>query len=450
MPAGQVDDDARRSVVPPAAARSLWSAALWTGVGTALVASVVAIVAVAVCWLPAAGQAGSSGSAIRAGLLTFLSATRGGITVDGLDAAFLPLGLTLLLGALAWRAGAGLADAADDLDETDPTRLARAGALQAMAFATSCGILAVLSPLGTSSVPPIGAVLGGLVLFACTAGVAFVRQSPLREAWGARLPGWSAPAARVAVAAVAVYLAAGALLVVAALVAHHTEVQRLSSEVGGGWSGIPVLLLGLLAAPNAAVAGSAYLAGPGFAVGQGTHVALGSAPRGTLPSFPILGAIPHGTAGWLVWTLAVLTPLVAGAYAAALARRADDPWRTLGCATLGVVVLGMLLAWQSGGAIGSGRLHAVGASPWQFGLATGLGSGVAGAMVLALQTVGEALRERQVEDPEYVPLAEAGARMTGVVTTAVSGAASAVASVVQRDRDNDGPQDAAGDDQLAG
>ncbi len=444
MPAGHLDDDNRRSVVPPVAGRSLWVAAVWTGAGTAFVAAVIAIVAVSVCWLPAAGEAGSAGSAIRAGLITFLSATRGGVTVDGLDVAFLPLGLTLALGLLAWRAGCGLADAAEDLGVTDARRLVRAGLVQAVAFAVACTVLAVLSPLGTSSVPPVGTFLGGLVLFLITGGVALGWQSPLREAGTEAIPAWLAPAARVVAAVAATYLVAGALLVVGSLVAHHSQVARLSHEVGSGWSGVPVLLLGLLAAPNAAIAGAAYLSGPGFAVGQGTDVALSSTPRGTLPSFPILGAIPHGMASWSVWLLAVLTPLIAGTYAAALARRADDPWRTLGRGALGVVVLGMLLGWQGGGAIGSGRLHAVGASPWQFGLAVGAGAGVAGAIVLGLQTVGDALRDRQAEDPEYVPLAEAGARVTDVVSTVVMAKAAAVVSAVHRHpndphRDSDDP-----------
>ena len=74
-----------RSVVPPAAGRSLWLSAVWTGAGAALVGAVVAIVAVAVLWLPAAGSAGSSGSALRAGLITFVASLHGGVTVDGLS-----------------------------------------------------------------------------------------------------------------------------------------------------------------------------------------------------------------------------------------------------------------------------------------------------------------------------------------------------------------------------
>jgi hypothetical protein len=38
-----------------------------------------------------------------------------------------------------------------------------------------------------------------------------------------------------------------------------------------------------------------------------------------------------------------------------------------------------VLAWQGGGSIGSGALSAVGASPWQFGLAVGGTLGVAAA-----------------------------------------------------------------------
>ncbi|WP_375481021.1 DUF6350 family protein [uncultured Jatrophihabitans sp.] len=452
MPAGPSDDDTRRSVVPPAAARSLWVSAVWTGAGAALVAAVVAIVSVAICWLPAAGQAGSAGSAIRAGLITFLAATRGGITVDGVDSAFLPLGLTVALGVIAWRAGCGLADAADDLAEYDPVRLIRAGLLQAAAFAATCAVLAVVSSLGTSSVPPVGAFLGGFVLFAITGGAALLRYSPLREAWAETRPAWLLPATRVVVAVLAVYLAAGALLVVGSLIVHHAEVEQLSHQVGGGWSGIPVLLLGLLAAPNAAIAGAAYLAGPGFAVGDGTTVALGSTPRGTLPSFPVLGAVPHGPAGWIGWLLAVLTGLAAGAYASALARRCPDPWRTLGRASLGIAFAGVVLAWQGGGAIGSGRLHAVGASPWQFGLALGAVSGLAAAAVLGLQLVGDSLRTREAEDPDHIPLAAAGARVSDAVgnavthvsaraTDVVSGAASAVVAVVRRDSDPDSDTD---------
>jgi hypothetical protein len=190
---------------------------------------------------------------------------------------------------------------------------------------------------------------------------------------------------RATAAAITCYLGAGALLVAGSLVMHHGQVETLSRQIGGGWSGLPVLLLGVLAAPNAVIAASSYLAGPGFAVGSG--VSLGSHAHGTLPAFPILGAVPSGPAGTVVWLLAALTPLAAGASVVRVAGRGDD-WRArfrdAGLTVAGTAVAGCVVAWQGGGRIGSGALTTVGASPWQFGLATAAGTAVvAGAALVA-------------------------------------------------------------------
>jgi hypothetical protein len=59
--------------------------------------------------------------------------------------------------------------------------------------------------------------------------------------------------------------------------------------------------------------------------------------------------------------------------------------RTAGVGVAIAAVLAMVLGWQGGGAIGSGRLSAFGTSPWRFGLATGAALGaVAGVSVGAL------------------------------------------------------------------
>jgi hypothetical protein len=405
MPADRDDASARRSVVPQAAGRSLGLAAAWTGAGAALLAAVVSIVVVAICWLPASAGSGSAGSAIRAGGLTFLAALHGGITVDGLPSAFVPLGMTILLGAIAWRAGSGLADAADDLGERDAGPLARAALLQTAVFAVVCAILAKLSTLGTSSVSVAAALVAGFVLFAVTGAVAFVRASPLAIDVRELLPEWLGRAARAAVAGVTVYLGAGALLVAGSIVLHHDRVETLSRQVGGGWSGVPILLLGILAAPNAAIAGSAYLAGPGFAVGSGSGVSFGSSVHGTLPAFPVLGAVPSGPATTPVWLLAAATPIVAGLCLAHLAYGAAT-WalrlRTAAVAALAAVLIGGVLAWQGGGAIGSGRLSAFGASPWQFGLALGAALAVVGLASLGALAVLAWWRGRGEEAPSVL------------------------------------------------
>ncbi len=387
------DAGARRSVVPPAAGRSLWLAAVWTGAGAAVLCAVVAIGVVAICWLPAAGTSGHAGSAIRAGVLTFLAALHGGITVAGLSTAFVPLGLTLLVGLVAWRAGAGLADAAHALGEERVARLVQVGATQAGVFALGCGVGAGMTSLGTTSVTVLPATLSAAVLFAATGGVAFVRWSPLREIVVSRLPSWAGPVTRGAAAGIGCYLGAGAVLVAGALVIAHDRVEALSALVGGGWSGAPILLLGMLAAPNAAIAGLAYLAGPGFAVGSGTHVSLFTTAQGTLPAFPLLGGVPTGHgAPWPVWIGVVGAALLAGACVARVTARAPgwgQRFRDTAAVAILAGVLGGLLAWLGGGAIGSGRLNAVGASPWRVGFALATGLGVAAAFGLGLLALGQ-------------------------------------------------------------
>jgi hypothetical protein len=410
-------------VVPDAAGRSLWLAAAWTGAGAALVAAIIAIAIVAVLWLPASGGSGSATSAMHAGLLTFLAALHGGVTVDGLPAAFVPLGMTLAVYGIAWRAGSGLADAAGQLTERRVAQLCRAGILQAAAFAATCGVGAHFATLGTTRVSVLAAAGAGLLLFGVSGTASFVRSSALREVVTSWLPAWLGAALRAAAAAIAVYLAAGALLVAAALVLHHQRVEALSREVGGGWSGLPILLLGALAAPNAAVAGAAYLAGPGFALGSGSGVSLGSTVHGTLPAFPVLGAVPSGPATLPTWLLAGVTPFVAGACAARVAGAGGavgwrDVLRNTGAAVLLVAVGGTVLAWQGGGSIGSGRLSAFGASPWQFGLATaGAVATVAVAAVAAIAALEWWRARREVDDAgARRPLAAVPARQPDVAS----------------------------------
>lgn len=382
-------------MVPAAAGRSLWVAAAWTGFGAVVVGAVAGIAAAAICWLPASGARGNAGSAIHAGLLTFLAGLHGGITVDGLASDFVPLGLTLLVGAIAWRAGSGLADAADALECSDPAVLAKAAALQCGVFALCCGITSRVATLGTSSVSTTAAVIAGLLLFAVTGTVSFVRSSPLADELRDRLPEWLGTPMRAAAAGVVGYLGAGALLVAASLVVHHGRVETISHQVGGGWSGAPVLLLGILGAPNAAIAGASYLAGPGFAVGSG--VSLGSAAHGTLPAFPLLGALPSGPASSAAWLLAAATPVAAGLGLAQVARRAPNwPLRFRDAAIAAALagVAGSVLAWLGGGAIGSGRLSTVGASPLLFGPAIAAGLIVVAEGALAALAALEWWRNR--------------------------------------------------------
>src|SRR6202030_2181395 len=133
------------------------------------------------------------------------AALHGGVTVDGTNAQFLPLGLMIIVGLAAWRAGVGLGDVATSLGEEDPERLGIAGVAQAASFTVVALIALPFAHLGTSSAPFLGVAVGGFVLFSVTGGVAFVRSCALRGWVGEQLPGFAGPAARAGRAAVAVH-----------------------------------------------------------------------------------------------------------------------------------------------------------------------------------------------------------------------------------------------------
>ncbi len=402
-------DHGRRSVVPKqlqtAAGRSLWPAAVWTGLGAVVVCATLAIIAVAACWLPVSGTTGRTNSAIRAGLLTFLAALHGGITVDGVSAAWVPLGLLAIVGLTAWRAGSGLADAADDSGETDPARLVLAGLAQMLSFTVGCLVAVPFATLGTSRAPFLGVGIAAAALFTVTGGVGFVRSSQVLRDWCAQ---HTAPFVQVVVragaAAALVYLAMGALLAAASLVLHHSAAERLSQSVGGGFGGVPVLLLGVLAAPNVAIASAAYLAGPGFALGSGTHVGLFDTTHGLLPAFPVLAAVPSGAANPAAWTVAALTPVLAGFVVARRACRVEGWWSRVAAAVAGSGCAGavmFVLGWQGGGSVGDGRLHTVGASPWQLGAATALGAVSMAVLALGVAAGWQWVRGRWSDADEW-------------------------------------------------
>jgi Family of unknown function (DUF6350) len=433
--------EARRAVVPQAAARSLWSAAAWTGAGTALIGAVGAIAVVAVCWLPASGASGHTSATLKAGVLSFLAALHGGVTVDGSPSRFVPLGMTMLVAALLYRGGSGLGDAAEALGERDPVRLLVAAAVQAAAFSTTCLLLAVLARLGTSSAPLVGVGLASLVLSGAVGTWGLARACQLGGAIRALVPPLAEDIARSAAAALLVYLIAGALLTAASLIVHHSQVATISGEVGGGWSGVPILALGILSVPNAVISGVGYLAGPGFAVGAGTTVSLRGAAHGLVPAFPLLGALPKQPAGPPVWILAVAVPLVATWLAVRLLpdRRT---WREL-ARDFGLVALAAglamgVLAWQAGGGIGSGRLATIGASPWRVAVAIGVTVAAGQWLVIGSLTARQWYSERRarlaaeatvradaLEDDVNLPVEST----TGEVVEAVDGLAESAAEV---------------------
>jgi uncharacterized protein DUF6350 len=375
--------------VPEPMSRSMARAAAWTGGFAAAAGAVLGALVGLLCWLPDAGVSGHPLSAVKGGVLGFLAAQHGGLTLDGV-----PIGLAPLLGLavvvlLAWRAGTTLAEVAHQLRERRTRALVGAGAVQALTFAAACLILVPFSALGTTSAQPIPVVVAAFVLFGCVALIAL-----LRGRLALVVPAHILAGLRGAAGALAVYVGAGAVLVAGSLVLHASTATQMSRQVGGGMSGLPVLVLGVLCAPNAAVAGAAYIAGPGFAVGSGTTFTAFSSGHGLLPAFPLLAALPTGRGAppvVLIWM--AVSVLVAGLVAVRLAARRDG-LRAVAVAA-GAAGCGMaLLAWLGGGAVGTGRLHTLGASPWRTGLAVAGEIATIGLLYLGVRAIRERVARR--------------------------------------------------------
>jgi Family of unknown function (DUF6350) len=347
--------------VPEPMGRSLRRAAVWTGGFAAAAGAVLGALVGLVCWLPAAGVSGHPLSAVRAGVLGFLASQHGGLTLDGVPTSLSPLLGVSIVAMLAWRAGTTLAEIAAQLRERRRRALVQAGLVQALSYALACLVLVPLSALGTTSAPSVPMTVAAFGLFGCVALMALLRT---RVAVRAHV----VAGLRGAAGALAVYIGGGALLVAGSLVLHANTVMMMSRQVGGGFSGLPILVLGIACAPNAAVAGAAYIAGPGFAIGSGATFTAFSTPHAVLPAFPLLGALPSGPANPVVLGWLVVTLVGAGLVAARLAGRRHGLRGVAVAAAAGGCGLAVL-AWLGGGAVGAGRLHTVGASPWRVGLA---------------------------------------------------------------------------------
>jgi hypothetical protein len=126
-------------------------------------------------------------------------------------------------------------------------------------------------------------------------------------------------------------------------------------------------LVTMAVAPNAVLFGSAYLLGPGFAVGTGTVVSPAAVSLGPVPAFPLLAALPDSgaTPEWTMGFLAV--PVVVAVVGAVLAQQAyrvpaydSAALRGFGCG-FGAALLSTVAIALAGGPMGTGRMADIGA-----------------------------------------------------------------------------------------
>ncbi|GAA1983696.1 cell division protein PerM [Microbacterium pumilum] len=199
-------------------------------------------------------------------------------------------------------------------------------------FAILATIVALTSANGVAAVTVWQAVLLPTLVFALPAVVAAVvtewreagsgAVSRLRDRVEAAPHGWAeAPGliARGGAVVVAGLAGLGALLVTVALVLRGGEIVALYEAAHVDVLGAIVITLAQLAyLPTLVVWGIAFVAGPGFAVGEGTSVSPAGTQAGVVPGIPLLGIVPDSTTPWLL--LLALGPIALGALAGWIAR----------------------------------------------------------------------------------------------------------------------------------
>jgi hypothetical protein len=356
---------------------SLWAAV----VGIAPLAAIILVV-----WVAGASTGTGATDAARFALGAWLLAHGIPLSVGSATLGLAPLGLSALVVWQLVRAGTNTARAvgANGLG----LGLRVVGAVTT-AYAVVGTLVAAFARSGRLDVSLPRAALATALVAALASAAGVLRIPEVRAAAAARCGDRFLAVLRCGALAAAGVLGAGALVAgiqVALAVDHAAELVR---ALGAGPVGtVGVFVLCLLYAPTVAVWGSAYLVGPGFAVGTGTSVTALGVHLGPLPAVPLLAGLPDAPlAGGLMWLFAV--PFLAGVLAGVrLSRTGPADWRRLlGAAALSGPVAGVLVgvaALAAGGPLGSGQLAAVGPSAWRVALACAAGvalAAVAGAAV---------------------------------------------------------------------
>jgi Family of unknown function (DUF6350) len=353
------------------------------GAGLAVVTTLVVI-----GWIAAPHPGLALLGVLRTAAVLWLAGHHVAVQVSGAGRiGMLPLGLTVLPGALLWRAGRSLVRSHPG---TGARRVLAVAAAVAVPYALLAGVLALISRSGLAAASVPQALLAGLLVAFVAAGFGAARaQAPWTQ-----LGAMMSPRTRSVVAgttgSLVILAAAGAMATALALASDVHKFSAVYQLLDPGVVGTGLLLLAQLAyLPNAVLWAIAYMLGPGFAVGVGTVVAPTGSAVGALPAFPLLAALPvgaHGAGpGWLA-ALMLAIPYLAGVAGGLLAVRAAPVIAPEAAAIHGFccglasgAILGVAAAF-AGGPLGDGRLSAVGPSAWQVALVAALEVGIAAAV----------------------------------------------------------------------
>jgi hypothetical protein len=395
------------------AGRPLAIGAAFAGASAAVIGLVVCMSVALTGWFLAdAGAHGDTTDALRVGADAWLMGHGADLVLSGVPLGMPPLAVTMVLVMTVFRSGRWAAVRTAAPSTGADGALAGAVATFTCAYLVVATVTCVLASQAGAS-PALGqALLGGLLVGAVGGGLGLAVGTGRFAAWLERTPVWLGHVVFGGLAGALALVAAGAVLVAAALLLSFNEAATVLSglhlSVGDALTYTVVVAL---FAPNTVLFGAAYLLGPGFAVGTGTTVSATAVSLGVVPAYPVLAALPDEgpTPGWLAVLIAV--PVLAAAVGIGLTMRRHEPidhdlaaLRGAGGGFVAGIVVTLLIS-VAGGPLGTGRMADIGAPVSEvLVFATGLMS--AGGMLGALaqnwwrRRGGHSGRIREGEDTE--------------------------------------------------
>lgn len=289
-PAQRRPEPSRRAALPDD-----WPFALRAGIEAVLLAWFVVVGATTAVMMTSAPMSAATaltlGSTIRTGTGLWALGLGGrlGDAGDPSGALGLPLLGVTILQALLLRSSARRARLSGPA----------AGGVAVASAALTGAVLLLLSAPGGGAWP---ALPGLMALATAVIGVRLHSQGrgiPAVERWWRRRPDWAGPALGLARDCAIGLLGLSLAALLAAVVAGAGRISLLHDSIAGGGiiSSAGLVLFQAAWAPTGLIWAMSWVLGPGFSVGSGTLFAPSAIIADTVPSLPILGALPVGTWG---------------------------------------------------------------------------------------------------------------------------------------------------------
>jgi hypothetical protein len=292
---------------------------------------------------------------LTAALPSWLAAYQVPVEIFGLELGILPLLPTVGVAVLTVKAAAR---AAERLELRQPGQAGLVIGVVASTHAVAGLVVAGLVVDAQVTADPLAALYHPALVAVLAATVGVARPCGLLTAITQRADAAAVAGLRVGMLAVVLLLTAGGAVLTFGLLTSITTARDLFPMGAGNAVGMLLLSIGYL--PNAMVAATSFIAGPGFSLGTVTVAPL-EFHGGRLPGVPLLAAMPEIQAAW--WPALFVLPLTVGIVVGRRLRHVDDDpvvrLRAVAVATGVVAVSFLVLAGTAGGRLGHGTFDPV-------------------------------------------------------------------------------------------